>query len=374
MPFARLHDLLDTLVAADICFAIFREQYSSDERGVQPRLIVQADGRCRIVPDLSRLEERGFLLAPFQQNPTTPIVFIREDMACQGWANIENELEQFMRVHSQKEILSPGEHSPAPPAALLDNSEPTSAYRKAFSAFSSSVRDRQFSKLVLSRGQEIDGFFSPAGAFLRACSIYPNAMVALVHTTLSGTWVCATPETLLAGSGGQWRTMALAGSRPEFETGPWDKKNLEEQLLVTQYIQQKLSRFPCEIHKQGPCTVIAGDIRHLRTDFHFRPGPSVRTADIVRALHPTPAVCGLPPEEAKEFICRNEGHDRRYYAGFLGWWGGRDEASLYVNLRCMEMQPSFVTLHAGGGILPASRLEKEWRETCGKMHTMLRLL
>ena len=39
---------------------------------------------------------------------------------------------------------------------------------------------------------------------------------------------------------------------------------------------------------------------------------------IILALHPTSAVCGLPKQEAKEFILQNEGYNREYYSGFLG--------------------------------------------------------
>ena len=94
---------------------------------------------------------------------------------------------------------------------------------------------------------------------------------------------------------------------------------------------------------------------------------------LAAALHPTPAVCGLPKTEALTRILTTESLDRRYYAGFLGWWG-QDEAALYVNLRCLKLYAGGVRLYAGGGILPESTLEQEWQETCHKMCTMLVLL
>jgi isochorismate synthase len=39
---------------------------------------------------------------------------------------------------------------------------------------------------------------------------------------------------------------------------------------------------------------------------------------LIRALHPTPAVCGLPRGYAKKFILENEQYDRSFYTGFLG--------------------------------------------------------
>ena len=81
-------------------------------------------------------------------------------------------------------------------------------------------------------------------------------------------------------------------------------------------------------------------------------------------------MCGLPQDEARAFILSSEGSGRRYYSGYLGPRTD-DSASFYVNLRCIEILPSATVFYAGGGLLPASELASEWRETCHKMRTML---
>jgi isochorismate synthase len=91
----------------------------------------------------------------------------------------------------------------------------------------------------------------------------------------------------------------------------------------------------------------------------------------LEALHPTPAVCGLPKQEAREFILAHEGYDRRYYTGFVGMLDLASATDLYVNLRCMQCHADGqVTLYAGGGILPSSQCGKEWEESRQKMKTM----
>ena len=94
--------------------------------------------------------------------------------------------------------------------------------------------------------------------------------------------------------------------------------------------------------------------------------------DILQALHPTPAVCGLPKEDAFRFILSHEGYDRSYYAGFFGRWEPEGKTALYVNLRCMQCGEGAekIRLYAGGGILPASVCEEEWMETERKLQTM----
>ena len=60
------------------------------------------------------------------------------------------------------------------------------------------------------------------------------------------------------------------------------------------------------------------NLLHIKTDVSAEIKPEVMLSDIVLALHPTPALCGLPKKEAKEFILKSEGYNRKFYSGFLG--------------------------------------------------------
>ena len=74
------------------------------------------------------------------------------------------------------------------------------------------------------------------------------------------------------------------------------------------------------------------------------------------------------------FIMENEGYDRSYYSGFLGWTDGNGKTHLFVNIRCVRLADSEAQFFAGGGILASSDLISEWNETEEKMTTMKRLL
>ena len=95
---------------------------------------------------------------------------------------------------------------------------------------------------------------------------------------------------------------------------------------------------------------------------------------VVDALHPTPAVCGLPKAEAMLFIARHEGIRRDYYSGFAGPVGINGETHLYVSLRCARLEGRTMTFFAGGGIMPESRCEEEWMETEAKIKTIAHVL
>ena len=95
---------------------------------------------------------------------------------------------------------------------------------------------------------------------------------------------------------------------------------------------------------------------------------------MLHALHPSPAVCGLPKREAFHFILHNESVPRRYYSGFQGLLGVGGMTHLYVSLRCMSIHPNHYRLYAGGGLLSDSDEESEWQETEAKLNTMRNVL
>ncbi|RSK44212.1 chorismate-binding protein [Hymenobacter perfusus] len=224
--------------------------------------------------------------------------------------------------------------------------------------------------------------FDALAAFDELQERYPNAFVSLVSAPGAGTWLGATPE-VLAEIDEQhvFRTMALAGTQPLLPgmkpaTARWAHKDLEEHAMVARYIVNCFKQLRLrEYDERGPRTVTAGQLLHLRTDFavHLRevPFPSLGT-DMLRLLHPTPAVGGVPKQPALEFLRRHEGYDRAYYAGFLGPVNLPDagQSRLYVNLRCLQLRPQEAILYAGTGLTADSEPAREWQETELKLRTV----
>ncbi|MBD0258453.1 MAG: chorismate-binding protein [Cytophagales bacterium] len=244
----------------------------------------------------------------------------------------------------------------------------------------------RFQKVVLSRQKKIA---LPAGldrvrTYLRLCRYYPQAFVSLVSVPGKGTWMGASPEVLISVDKHQvFRTMALAGTQPYRPEVPlsdvsWTQKEIEEQALVSRYIINCFKQIRLrEFEEDGPKTVVAGNLLHLRTDFRVDMRatgfPQLGTV-MLRLLHPTSAVCGMPKEPALQFIREQEGYDRAFYSGFLGPVNIGAETHLYVNLRCTQLLEGGAILYAGAGITASSVPEKEWRETELKCQTMYRVL
>lgn len=271
-----------------------------------------------------------------------------------------------------------------PPAQITQN---PSSYAKAFAAFMAALQKGEFTKLVLSRASEWewdDNEEELMAAFYRACNLYPRMMIYLAQIPGEGVWMGCTPEILVSGTANHYRTMALAGTMSVPDTVPvknivWSEKNRKEQEIVADYVRETVSPYVRILEEEGPYTSRAGQLVHLKTEFHLAPplnadNPSPIIHNLIKALHPTPAVCGLPAKEAAAFIRENEGYDREYYSGVVGMLDEDNETNLFVNLRCGHFHNGKATLYAGGGILKDSTLGPEWNETNWKMNTILTTL
>ncbi len=324
--------------------------------------LAQSAGEPEALGSVRELNGReGFVMAPFMPSDD-----------CRVWLMHPDSVEEY-------EVGSAEAFADELPSFPADAAE-RDAYARRFRLFHAQTMGGRFGKLVLSRstaGQYPAGA-SPRQLFLRACRLYPHQMIALVSMPGAGTWLMATPEVLLEGDGGAWQTMALAGTLPrgtaDYADVEWSAKDRAEQDYVASYIRQLLALHADAVETRGPYTTLAAHLLHLRTDFRFRLPRPDRLGDLIDDLYPTPAVCGLPKDEARTWILEHEGLERRYYSGFCGPIHPRGETHLYVSLRCMELLSDRPLLFAGSGILAESLLAQEWDETEAKLQTMRRLL
>jgi len=97
--------------------------------------------------------------------------------------------------------------------------------------------------------------------------------------------------------------------------------------------------------------------------------------DLALALHPTPAVGGVPARAAAELIREIEG-DRGFYAGAVGWCDQRGDGRWVVSIRgaVLSADRRTAVAHAGGGIVAESDPDAEVDETTTKFTTILSAL
>ncbi|MEK6547105.1 MAG: chorismate-binding protein [Bacteroidota bacterium] len=253
------------------------------------------------------------------------------------------------------------------------------------------IKNGQFQKVVLSRIdiQELGPEFDLCDAFERLCNLYPSAFVSAIYLPeLQKIWLCATPETLVSqDSEGIFRTISLAGTQSGIDASGnnlspsearWSQKEIEEQAYVSRYIIECFKKIRLrEYIENGPKTVLAGNLMHLKTEYSVNTReqnyPGLIT-QMLGLLHPTSAVCGTPKETALDWILQTETHDRSLYSGYLGPINLASETHLFVNLRTVQIDGNTACYFAGCGITEDSDPEKEWQETQMKCQTLQRVI
>jgi len=222
--------------------------------------------------------------------------------------------------------------------------------------------------------------FDISNTFLALCKQYPAAFVSMISLPETGTWLGASPETLIEVKDRKFfRTVALAGTQPKelyskISEASWRQKEIEEQAMVSRYIINCFKKIRLrEFEEIGPKTVAAGSLLHLKTDFKVNMEevnfPQLGTV-MLKLLHPTSAVCGMPQQETMKDIIANEHYDRELYSGFLGPVNIHDNTQIFVNLRCMQVTSNELVFYAGAGITEDSEPTKEFLETEMKMDVL----
>ncbi|WP_186756323.1 chorismate-binding protein [Echinicola salinicaeni] len=238
----------------------------------------------------------------------------------------------------------------------------------------SAINAGEIAKVVPSRVKKVKpkADFDLVKTFLDLCKAYPNTFVNFFHIPDIGTWLGATPEILIKTEGKHFYTMALAGTQKAQGDNPiknaaWTQKEIEEQALVSRYIVNNFKKIRLrEYEENGPKTVLAGNLLHLRSDFRVDMEATnfpQLGAVMLKLLHPTSAVCGTPKDKAMDFIQKHERFDRSFFSGFIGPVNIENQTSIYVNLRTAQILNGEVILYAGAGVTEDSNPEKEWEET-----------
>lgn len=357
----------------------------------EPRLLAQARA-AEAAGDLDELLADGaFLIAPFSGGAET--LALRPEVLVRGRPS-GPELAALAALGARARDREPlrGAASPHPAVPEAESAQPAAAPREAYLEAAervlAEIRAGAVDKVVLSRIKEVEGSYRERlpEIFEALSAAHPSAFVYLFDDGRE-CWIGASPETLLRAEGEELLTMSLAGTRPyaeaNLEPSVWNDKERGEQDYVTRQIAGVLADFGVDSPaRRGPYARRAGSLLHLCSEFSFpRRALEGRLGPFLAALHPTPAVCGIPRRKAAELIAAVEGRGRGYYAGYLGPLGPAAEGSvprpgapaleLFVNLRCMRVLPGRLELHVGGGLTAGSRPEEEWEETELKAETLL---
>lgn len=248
-----------------------------------------------------------------------------------------------------------------------------SAYCSLAHEFIHYLQDHSIGKAVLSRVKHVNFDASDRlELFHRLIEKYPAAFCYTFDSPSLGTWIGATPETLVKIESGRGETMSLAGTKSAQDNAEWGSKEQHEQQLVTDFISGQLKESCENIEVFERKELIAGPVKHLVHQFQFEVKQENQW-QLISNLHPTPAVSGFPRIDALKCIELFEPHSRKFYAGIIGYLSTK-KTHLFVNLRSAEIQNNDLFLYVGGGLTQQSIPEDEWLETENKAKTITQLL
>ena len=360
--------------------------------------IIQLSGKLpkTVTPDLENMEP-GFLTSPYNNESNQLNYLIKADihltsessdslrLKILNYTSFDESCKSFILKAKSNKSETEKESGQNSGKQYISSDSDHDKFRSLVTLSVDKIREGRFQKVVPSRITELA---VPASTniykkFQALCDIHPLAFVSLFSIPDKGSWLGASPEILIKIDNKKtFYTSAVAGTQTSanidnLTSVAWTQKEIEEQALVSRYIINCFKKIRLrEFEESGPKTVKAGNLVHLRTDFkvdmkavNFPQLGSV----MLKLLHPTSAVCGMPKEPAEMFLKENENFDREFFSGYIGPVNIENCTSLYVNLRCAKIFNQKAFLYAGAGVTFDSIPEKEWNETEMKLRSIMQV-
>jgi isochorismate synthase len=259
---------------------------------------------------------------------------------------------------------------------MTSGTDDSESYKNIAKNYIDKLEKNIIRKIVLARKKEVvlNQEIEPITFLKGLCNKYPNSFTYIFRADGKNIWIGATPELFVKADKNTMRSASLAGTSINLEEDEYllsSNKNILEQELVTDYIYNIYKTHLAHVDKGNPGILNTGNLKHIQTMVTGNPQKDFILFDFLSDLHPTPAVCGVPKQQAFEEITKNENFNREFYSGFLGPFFNEDNFHFFVNLRCMKMSGKNLTLFAGSGLVKGSEEGDEFLETENKFNTLL---
>lgn len=248
-----------------------------------------------------------------------------------------------------------------------------------------SIQKQDYKKLVLAHAIDVCSNlpFQWGRSLHHLRQLHPDCCVFSIGNGKGQSFIGASPERLLSIRNRKLITDALAGSASRGRTVTDDakfaqallnsEKERREHQLVVEFIAQQLTELGLHPHYATVPTLLQlSNIQHLHTPIQATLSPYLHPLQILAALHPTPAVAGMPRQTACEQILHYEQFDRSLYAAPLGWVDAHGNAEFVVGIRSALLDGNRARLYAGAGIVAGSDPDREFAEVKLKLQALLR--
>jgi menaquinone-specific isochorismate synthase len=289
-------------------------------------------------------------------------------------------LEQLDTRLSQIQKLSqqawPPTQSHHPRLSLLQPSPlAREQFKHSVAAAVNHISQRQLQKVVLAHAFDLvrKEPFQTLPSLMALRQRHPDCYVFSINNRQGKTFIGASPERLLSLYRGQLITDALAGSAPRGRNPREDRqlaqrlvnsrKEQGEHRMVVDFLASQLEGLGLRPqYPKSPSLLRLSNIQHLHTPIQAVVSGATHPLHMVEALHPTPAVAGVPTQEAFEQIHAYEQFNRGLYAAPLGWVDTQGNSEFIVGIRSALIDGNWARLYAGAGIVAESDPDREWAE------------
>ncbi len=227
-------------------------------------------------------------------------------------------------------------------------------------------------KIVLSRKSSFKRVLGQDG-----CSLYTGFAAQLTHNgyhyfyrNAEYTLMGHSPEALLRVRGSEVAVDVVAGTRLSGckKSLLNSSKDLAEHGIVLDYVQNILAHYGA-IQKTPRVEMDLGVLTHLYQCVKASV-PKKLLGNLIQDLHPTPAICGFPKQNANLLIADLEQTSRGWYGGIFGLSIG-DTMDLAVAIRGLLLTDTTCVAQVGAGIVAASDPVQEWQELNTKLHSVV---
>ena len=244
------------------------------------------------------------------------------------------------------------------------------------------IRAGELQKVVLARALDWPHPIDPLAALIHLKQHYAGTYRYLIEPQPGSAFFGATPELLVQSDGRVLRSTALAGSIGRGANAQEDAalgrellasaKDRGEHELVVRDICTQLGPFVKTVAAaREPNLRRLSNIQHLQTAIEGEALEGVDLLAVAAALHPTPALGGVPRAQAMQLLAELEPTSRGWFGAPVGWLDAHGGGLLAVAIRCAVTNGTAARLYAGAGIVADSDPEREWHETELKLRPML---
>jgi len=191
---------------------------------------------------------------------------------------------------------------------------------------------------------------------------YKDCFNFIIQLNKNDYFIGSSPELILKLKQNKISTISLAGTST-IKNKLNSLKEINEQEYVTKYLKKTLEKIGNEIKQSKTKKLKLNYAYHLKTKISANIKNNKHILELLKMIHPTPALSGYPKKEAMDFIKQTEPFNRGYYTGAIGLYNLKGEGYFYAGIRSALIKNKEIYIFSGGGITKNSDYLKEWEET-----------